>query len=327
MKIAELRKLLENTNEDLLKKTIVEVYKLVPSAKKSDADNIIADVLNGNTTKKVKKDNGTSFAELSDEINTFLENVYEQNYFVPNRAVPKKDRPKWRFLVKRYVKELDKITLDNEHYDEACNLLVKLYAMMCHACNYYLFATRDPFQSVGIEQFAFYSLVVNKVLSKSYCENNITTLLILAATSGLSMNSLSSDQESYLISSLDKSDYLYMAVKIAKEKIVELKEKLKALPQYSNNRYFIENDINNYCDFILMAEIKLQEYDDAIAYYFNNSEDFDKEVTLYKALDIVDWFAEDDKLWLEYYNYGLKKKIKPRDQLKDEYKQKAKNKK
>ena len=43
MKIAELRKLLENTNDELLRKTIIEIYKLVPSAKKDDADCIIAD--------------------------------------------------------------------------------------------------------------------------------------------------------------------------------------------------------------------------------------------------------------------------------------------
>lgn len=324
MKIADLRKLLENTNDELLKKTIVEVYKLVPSAKKDDADSIIADILSGNGGKKVKKDKGCDFIKLSQEIICFLENAYQQNYFAPNRVIPKKDRPKWRFLVKGYVKELDKISLDSEYYDVACDLLVKLYRMMCYACNSYLFSTNDPFQSVGIEQLDFYTMVAKKVLAIGYTEKNIETLLVCAATGGLSMNGLNLEQESALINLLDSQDSIYLSLKIAKEKIAELNDKLSKMSKYANNRYFIESDINNYCDFVLMAEIILKEDEEGISYYFDNCQEYDNEIILYRALNIADSFSNDDKLWVQYYNYGLKKKVKPRDNLIKEYKQKIK---
>ena len=41
-------------------------------------------------------------SELELELEEFLSDAYAQNYFAPNRFVPKSERPKWRFKVKRF---------------------------------------------------------------------------------------------------------------------------------------------------------------------------------------------------------------------------------
>ena len=41
---------------------------------------------------------------------------------------------------------------------------------------------------------------------------------------------------------------------------------------------------------------------------------------LYRALDVVNQMEGDNRLWLDVYRYGLKKKIKPREFLVEEYK-------
>lgn len=326
MKITELRKMINHTNDDLLKKTIVELYKLVPTSKKEQADAMIENVLSGNTEKIVKPVEKVDYKKLSVEINRFLENAYAQNYYAPNRVIPKKDRPKWRFLVKRFVKELVQVSLDDEFYDEAVELLMRLYIMMCYACNYYLFSSTDSFQSVGISQAEFYSLIANKSFEKGITIDKINNMIICAATGGLSRMSLHEEQEIILLSLLNTEDSLRLAVNKAKEFVANTSAKLEKEGDGYRNRYFVERDQNQFCKIVLMAEIKLQEFDEGLAYYFDNVKERDKEVVLYTALDTIRMFTDDNDLWIKCYEYGVKKrKIKPRDSLKADYQEILKN--
>ncbi len=54
------------------------------------------------------------FNRLEDEITQFLSNAYAQNYLIPNKVIPKSQRSKWRFMVKKYIKELEKISTEDE---------------------------------------------------------------------------------------------------------------------------------------------------------------------------------------------------------------------
>ncbi|MCI6696082.1 MAG: hypothetical protein MR457_01450 [Solobacterium sp.] len=321
MKITELRKMLESTDTATLKKTVVEVYKLLPTNKKLDADDVIASVLSGDGKKVIKVEEKVDYRKLFNEVNRFLENAYNQCYYVPNRVVQKKDRPKWRFLVKRYVKDLEKVPTDSDFYNESVELLIKLYEMMCYACRYYLFSSTDSFQSVGISQSSFYDLIVEKTFAKVFVtEDDIATLIICATTGGLSTWSLHINQVSILLSYLNTEKYLRMAIDKAKEFVETNGDKLKKLDRYSNTVYCLEDAINQLCNFILMAEIKLDEFDDGVKYYLNNAKENDNEIILYCALDTIKFFTDDDDLWVRCYEYGIKyKKIKPRDELKEAY--------
>lgn len=323
MKITELRKLLNTTSDADLKKSIVEIYELLPKNKKDEADVIIESILKGMDPKKAIPK--IDYEELSYDINRFLKNAYEQNYLRPNRMVQKKDRSKWRFLVKNYVKELDNVDVDHPFYDEAITLLTNLYNMMCYACNYYLFSSSDPFQSVGITQTGFYDILAKKVLAKGCTTEAVTNLLVCATQSGLSAMSLNLYQEINLISHLNNSNQLHFSIECANDLITSTKEKWKKLPERSHNRYFLKEQINNLCDFILMSKFELKEYnEETFKYYFDNHIEHDQELNLYCALDLVD--EDDDELWIQIYEYGVnKRKIDPRDRLKEMYKDKLKS--
>ena len=72
-----------------------------------------------------------------------------------------------------------------------------------------------------------------------------------------------------------------------------------------------------------MIHIILAELEEGISYYFEVNKEREKEIILYKALCLAEWLNEDDS-WLRIYEYGIKKKIKPRDYLVREY-QRRKN--
>ena len=50
-------------------------------------------------------------------------------------------------------------------------------------------------------------------------------------------------------------------------------------------------------------------------------EGLEQKITLYRALDLVEWVG-DDELWIEVYKYGLANKVTPRDRLKAMYQEK-----
>lgn len=62
------------------------------------------------------------------ELRNLIENVYAQNYFAPNRVIPKSQRPKWRFMVKGFIKGLEKIPAEDENYTRAVKLLTDLFS-------------------------------------------------------------------------------------------------------------------------------------------------------------------------------------------------------
>lgn len=318
MKVQELRDLLKAADRDLLEKAFVESYKHLTKKQKEEADQAITDALSGKSSKSTVKKESVNFDELELQITEFLENAYAQNYFAPNRIIPKSQRPKWRFMVKNYIKELEKISVDDANYTRSAKLLTDLYHMLCEACNYYLFSTDDAFRSVGWQQPDLFQMVVKKTFGDGYSREKISALLLYSVSGGLSRESLHIEQESVLLAELKTSDVKYMAIEEARKLIDERKQKLKGLKKYDSKRYSLEEEINNLCDVILMTAIELAEPSSGIEYYFQNYERSDKEITLYCALKIADW-VEDEEIWIKIYEYGIGKKIKPREWLVGKY--------
>lgn len=322
MKVQELRQLLSKTDRAFLEKAFVESYKQFTKYQKEEVDLVITDILAGKEKPvNAKKKTSVDFDELKEQITVFIENAYAQNYMAPNRIIPKSQRSKWRFCVKNYIKELQKIPLGNENYGESVKLLTDIYGMICYACNYYLFSTDDAFRSIGWEQTDLFSLLVTRTFGDGYTREKISSLLLYATTGGLSRESLYTFQEMELAAKLGTSDVKYMAIEEAKKLVEDRTAKLAGLGKYDRKRYDLEEAINELCGMILILTIALSEPEDGVVYYFKNCKESTKEIVLYRALSIVDWMDGDDKLWMDVYRYGLKEKIKPRESLEERYKE------
>lgn len=318
MKVQELRQLLGASEREHLEKAFVECYKQLRKGQKEEMDAVLTDILRGKAVEQKKAEGSVSFEELEQQIVIFLDNAYAQNYFAPNRIIPKSQRPKWRFLVKNFIRELEKIPPESENYQKSVKLLADLYRLMCAACNTYLFSTEDPFRSIGWKQPDLFALLVKKTFAAGYAREGISGLLLCAATGGLSGESLHIQQEMALLGGLKTSDVRYMAMEEAKKLVEERTGQLASLKKYDNREYYLREAINELCGMILMIAVELAEPEEGIEYYFKYSREKNREIVLYRALDIVDWMKEDD-LWLKVYEYGIKVKIKPRDYLQAEY--------
>lgn len=166
-------------------------------------------------------------------------------------------------------------------------------------------------------------MVAKRVLGTGYTRENISHLILYASTGGLSAESVHTDQQIVLLSELKTTDAKYIALEETKKLVDENAKKLKGLKKYDTQKYVMEDKINNFCDMVLMIHIILAELEEGISYYFEVNKEREKEIILYKALCLAEWLNEDDS-WLRIYEYGIKKKIKPRDYLVREY-QKRKN--
>lgn len=320
MKVQDLRNLLSGADRGLLEKAFVESYKHFSKSQKEEIDSVIVSILEGKDTKKAEKKAPVDFPALEQEINLFLENAYAQNYFAPNRVIPKNQRPKWRFLVKNYIKQLEKISVESEYFSRAVKLLGDLYHMLCYGCNYYIFSTEDTFRSVGWDQSDLFRMLVKKTFSQGYSKAAMGQLLLDACSGGLSRESLYVENMLVLLGELKTSDVKYMAIETAKELTEERLDKLRHLKKGGSDSrsYKLRETANNLCGMILMISIVLAEPEEGVRYFFENCKEYDREVVLYKALDYTD-YVSDDRMWVDVYRYGLKMKIEPRETLREEY--------
>lgn len=314
MKIQELRDFIGKSDRKYVEKAFAETYKALTKRQKEEIDPVIIDILNGKGAGEKKTADEIPFEELQWRIEEFLGNAYAQNYFAPNRVIPKSQRPKWRFIVKNFIKKLEKIPPESENYERAVRLLTDLYKLICYACNYYLFSTEDPFRSIGWNQTDLFELVVKKTFATGYDREDISNLLLLATTGGLSRISLYIQQETVLISALKTNDVRQAALEETKKLVEGQTEKLAKMDEYE----FTEA-VNELCAVAFLLFIALGEPDQGIQYYFKHAEHHLKEITLYCALRLMEWMEEDD-LWIRVYEYGIGKKIKPRKELVDNYK-------
>ena len=317
MKVQELRQLLATSDRGHLEKAFVEMYKQFRKGQKEELDQMMVNILEGKAVEG-KTGSNVSFEELEKQIRVFLENAHLNNYIMPNRTIPKAQRPKWRFMVKNFIKELGEIPLESEDYAKAVKLLTDLYCLICKACNYYIFSTEDAFRSIGWEQPELFELVVTKTFAAGYSRENISQLLLYATTNGLSRESLPIQQEFVLLSGLKTSDVKNIAIEEAKKLVEGRMGKLAELGKYDDRKYNIKDGVNELCTMILAISITLAEFEKGVEYYFKYSQNLNNEVTLYCALDLIELMGKDE-LWVRTYEYGVKKKIKPRESLVRKY--------
>lgn len=161
MKIQEVRDLIKDYPEDKLRLLIAEMYRRLPkkTIEEKDIDHLLKEPDTGKARRSTEA-NKRDFSEVKYEAEEFLKNAKQGYYFIPNRIVAKKDRPKWRFVAKRLYKELLAHCQNTENLNESGRLLIAIYNVLCQGCGVYLFSSDDPFASVGIGQPDFFRDVV-----------------------------------------------------------------------------------------------------------------------------------------------------------------------
>ena len=332
MKVQELRELLKKTDRERIEKAFAECYKQLPKAKKQEVDDVISAIFAGEDVKGGKVEKQTDFEALKLEVEDFIGNAYAENYFAPNRVIPKSERPKWRFLVKRYIKEFLKIKAGNVHYPEMVRLFTELYKLLCTACNYYLFSTEVPFRSIGWQQPYLFQVLLKKTFEDGYTKENIASAIAMAVKGGISPENLSVEPVFVLVGELKTSDVKYLALEEIKTQTENEEKCLANMKKNSNDSYFVEETVNHLCDMFLIISIELAEMKKGLDYYFAHCRKNKRETVLYDALEIAEWMEDEDepdedteKLWLDIYRYGLKKKIKPSEYIEQKYQELIQN--
>lgn len=319
MKLPELKQQLKPLDKNQLEKITALAYKAVPKAMKEDLDLAIASIIAGEDPKgSLKKTSSLNFDSLKCSIEEFIENANASNYIAPNRVVPKAQRSKWRFQVKNFIKELEKLDPLSPHYPQSVKLLKDLYILLCRACNYYLFSTDDPYQSIGMRQPELCYLVMNRMYSQGYTRESIREMIKLVSLVGLDRETLHVELQLILIEQLKDLKSKEIALEESLLLIEEREKELSVLPKYDRRRYSYSNGIEKLCNLQLILSFSLEEAKAGVANFFNHLKEDDEEISLYLCLDILS-VIDEDEWWIYIYEDALKHNIEPREDLKRRY--------
>lgn len=252
------------------------------------------------------------FINLKSKIDLFVDYAYKQYYFAPNNYIPKKERPKWRFKVKAYIKDLQSVPYEGIEGGIATKLLLDLYNMLCYSIVYCIFSTDNPFNSVGIEQHTLMDIILKRILS-----NGVTADTINSAIKATVGNKAGEFCIFELRDNLNNPDAKTIAIEQSKIIFEEYKSKSGG-KSYTVESYTYEDRLNAITKFITLLYFDLCEYDEAIKYFNMNyrhhdkSEVFDELLDLIKACDLLD-------LWISIYEKAVSRKVKPSEHLVKEY--------
>lgn len=327
MLVSELKKTLGKYKKEELILIITEMYKFMPKKlrEEKDIDSLLKDAPNyiriGKGAKA--KDMQINMDDLKQEIDRFIDHAYKQYYFAPNNVIHKKDRPKWRFKVKNYIKTLQNIAVDGDEGSIATGLLAKLYEMLCYACGYYLFNTEAPFRSVGIEQEALLDTVIERRLSYGINQENVKFAIELVTKSIENPNTVNSSLIYVLVKNLKTADAKEMAIEQCKLLLNKWKESKKTSTKKSwsadRSDYELGEKNNLLAEMVFRINIALCEFDEAIQSFKKYYASYNAEVNLYVLLKLL-WEYELKDLWMREYEEALKKGLKPRENLRNIYK-------
>jgi hypothetical protein len=324
MKVAELRELLKAYDAATLSEIAVTLYKTIPKRIKDEnqLDELLKDFADGKQSLK-KRDELVDIDDLKRNVLLFLNFAEAQYYLAPNQYVRKKDRPKWRFITKRYIKALLSVTGENS--EEASELLILLYRMLSYACHYYLFNTEDPFRSAGYMQTDLFRTVIAKLFHNGITRASIQKAAALAIESELDRETLHRGLFFVLIEYLKTSD----AKETAAEICVAYKENFTGASFFEDKRfppsmdeYYKQDRLNLSVELYFYLKAELHEPETAIQYYWKNKKTKkprEAEIALYILLLWLEIY-ELPALWIAEYEKFTQRGLEPRKQLEYTYK-------
>lgn len=317
MKVGELRDKLEKYSKKELIKIAAEFYKQLPKAKKEALKDVIENP-SAKPTPVLRA--GLSLAEIKVETEAFIRNAKEFNYSQPNQVVPKKERSKWRFLVKRLYKELNKHNRPDKDLGLQAKLMAGLYEVLTLGEHFTYFSSYEPFNSIQIEQQEFLRSVLYLIeLSEgkaAVVDQGIGLMYKVNFDAYSGYKYISKAFEEFLT----LPDLKYQAI----EKTTQLLKKNDFQPPIKGDKkyYFRRRDSNkeyinnNLATLGFSIRLTLFEYDEAVEFFNQHYYDNDEEVKLYILVDLLFNRRLKDQI-KQQIEQAQKQSIKPRRQLID----------
>lgn len=204
---------------------------------------------------------------------------------------------------------------------EAATLLEKMYIMLCHASENYLFNTEEPFNSVRIEQTDYFSKVValkrNASPSITWVREVIKLLVKTEVDNQTSKESLIEVILEYLNTAPLKERALECCTQLREETKNSLPKKRSGSWQ---SDYEKEQQLEKLQLLTFFLHIRLNEYEAAIRSFKQQRHGNvrNEEVEIYILLKHLYQLGLKE-YWIKEYEAALIQEVKPREQLQRVY--------
>ncbi len=311
MKIGELRDAITGYSSEELRLVIVELYRRIPKrvVEEKNLDSLIEDpgeFLEAQKKPKVKELPDLDYLAL--EINEFIDDALQGHYFAPNSFIRKSERPKWRFHVKRFHRELVTLMQDPEALPEVSFLLERLFDILCYAENIHLFSSSEPFQSIGVSKAQFYGDLVTAQRAAAadlgWIRQAIDALLCNAGSFG-------SDLIRQLVDQLTTNP-------LREEGLRAIVQAYQHRPKPRERKPNPDDQASHLAELALRLCFGLGEHDRGIAFFHKYHRRGDREVRIYCLLQILEEYQLSD-LWLREYEVAHQSGVQLRPRLREKY--------
>ena len=313
MLVADLRKVINEYNNDEKDKIIVELYKRIPKNIKEDYD--IDKYIMTLDNKKCKEEKKLSIDELEKEVNYFIECAKRGLYASPNKIISKKERSQWRFKARKYYKDLNNFVPGTPNGNRATNLLIKLFEILSYGTNYLTFSNWETFRAIQVSQTIFLENIIRRILVNGHTKENIAICVELLKVKydpyGYYKEVLYSFENC-----METPEMKYTAIELLKEQVIIQTEKVKELEKAKKNSYSASEYVDYFVECIVELYFYLNEVDEGIKYFHKNSLEKHKEVKEYILLELLEEFKFYEEWIIEYekhigkidYRPGLREK-------------------
>lgn len=317
MKVGEIREIIKKHKKEDLHYLIVELYKLVPKNKIVDyqVDSIICNPKPSKEKPKAKL-KAPTIDEISAEIDTFLSNAKADYYLMPNNVVAKKDRSKWRFVVKKFYKDIE-VVLEAGNNRIVCAMQLRnLYELLSKASAWKMFSTFDVFDSIGITQVDFFINVIRLYRDSADIKDFIRIASKLAHENYRDRNTVNSELAQVILYYCNTHDMKQMMI----DELKLFYGAILAQPEGENARlaygekmsYEKKEKLNNISESLVLFYGALSEFENAVKYFNEMYIEKNKEIKLYVLLQELFSFKE-PQVMLKVINDNIH--VKPRESV------------
>lgn len=248
MKLPEYRKLIKGLSDEKKEQLILDLYKRAPKTEKQ-LQEIIADQIRQDKelppAKAMVPDLKAAQKELDKLKTMYYRYCYGRRFKSAN----------FRKSARKLLQELPLCPVQAEQYDEAVELLVKLYDLCCEDDRH---LRSEFFSLAGITRSNFYALICNLMLARGYKKETLERLIQIPAHAGTSDGATVTIDYQRFISLLKNGDLRLEVIELCEELIkkylYESKEAQKACEYTSDRRKQLEAMLIGICWYMLDKE-------------------------------------------------------------------------